>query len=909
MAMIYFVNFSGDPKAQSNDQGVLFEKLVKRIVDNLGYKDIDLRVKISGKEYDIRAIAKLGGRKLIGEAKARRENQTLSVITSFVGSLDHEDLPADTLGLFISISDLTPEARDWLGKTIKRDRIEIIVDQEIFERLAQIGYATTKQVKKWAESKFQMRSGDTHLLVSEQGDFFIQTLARINEARIKAFCVYDSNGNQIEEEALGQNIKKRVEDFQELFFLPHPQSFVTHLDDTPVIIGVDREGAGWFEHKLPAHPDRFIGRKIKIQDFINYIHDVLNNKTNIRVYQVLSLSGVGKSSFLLKIHSETKSIGVAIFQDARNFRGAVDLLSLLQEFVEDGFKKFDVQERVPSDRSGVFENLSKIDSELTNQNIVGVLFVDQFESLFLKPELYIDFMDLVLEIIHRCKNIVVCLARKNDQPTTFDDRDRINLSRLIQISKSVELTDFSSDEALELISHLDEEIKQRLKPKLRDLILEFSATGFPWLVKRTGAHIRDMIIKHKMSQIELIQNGVRKDELIKEDLAELDIVDREFLKEIAHYLPATIDDLSQIEKFRGQLLPNKLRLFQDQRLIRLIGRTYDTYNDVFKHYLKYGEIPRLNKYTFRTSPTTSIALLRMILSNRMRTTEEIKNTSSLDPGTVRNSLRELRMLELIDYERGQLKIYEEAINSFERGELDLYIKERVWRSNGLVKDIVNRITPERELELKELVGIMKQIMPLLELSKKTWETYARTLVSWLRYVGLTNPGAITADGRAIGVTRRGRRSDYFLPSSYVRQIISLMESFGEREIIPASELQRIRWVKSDCIQIGLIEEDKEKNAHLTLSGNEFILNQLSRPRFFRDFLLDLDYVNKYLTHIENQQRSHLESLKHTLGDTGFTEETWIWRSKILANWLEFADIIQRKAGKIIVNKQRRLFES
>ena len=116
---------------------------------------------------------------------------------------------------------------------------------------------------------------------------------------------------------------------KELIFLPSPQSFKTHLDDTPGRIGVDKEGVGWFEYKLPAHPERFIGRKTQIKDFNDYVNDVIAKKTNIRVYQVLSPSGVGKSSFLLKIHNETKPIGVAVFQDARNFRGAIDLLNLL----------------------------------------------------------------------------------------------------------------------------------------------------------------------------------------------------------------------------------------------------------------------------------------------------------------------------------------------------------------------------------------------------------------------------------------------------------------------------------------------------------------------------------------------------------------------------------------------------
>lgn len=214
------------------------------------------------------------------------------------------------------------------------------------------------------------------------------------------------------------------------------------------------------------------------------------------------------------------------------------------------------------------------------------------------------------------------------------------------------------------------------------------------------------------------------------------------------------------------------------------------------------------------------------------------------------------------------------------------------------------------MELEELIRLMKESLPLLELSENTWCTYARTLVSWLRYVGLSHPSAITAEGRAIGVTRRGRQSEYFLPSSYVNKIISLLEKFGEQEIIPVSELEEIRWAKSDCIQLGLIEEDEDNNTvQLTLTGDEFISNQLSRSRIFRDFLLSLDYIDQYLSQIQDREKNHLEVLKNTLGNTAFTEETWLWRSKILAHWLEFAGIVQRRAGKIILSKQPELFES
>jgi hypothetical protein len=230
-------------------------------------------------------------------------------------------------------------------------------------------------------------------------------------------------------------------------------------------------------------------------------------------------------------------------------------------------------------------------------------------------------------------------------------------------------------------------------------------------------------------------------------------------------------------------------------------------------------------------------------------------------------------------------------------------------NNNLVQDILTRINAEGKVELKELIRVMKESLPLLDLSEDTWEIYARTLVSWLRYVGLTNPNAITSDGRSMGVTKRGRQSEYFLPSSYVNQIISLMNKFGGRETIPLSELHEIRWAKSDCVKLGLIEETEPSVLRVTLTGEEFILNQFSRSRVFRDLLNSLDYMPKYLSEIDATKKSHLDVLKTVLGNTGFTEETWIWRSKILSNWLLFAGLVQREHGKIVRSSQPDFFNT
>ena len=136
-----------------------------------------------------------------------------------------------------------------------------------------------------------------------------------------------------------------------------------------------------------------------------------------------------------------------------------------------------------------------------------------------------------------------------------------------------------------------------------------------------------------------------------------------------------------------------------------------------------------------------------------------------------------------------------------------------------------------------------------------------------------------------------------------------MQKLNNRDVITDSELKPIRWAKTDCIKLSLIEEVNQNNIRLTLTGEEFISNQISRPRVFRNLLLSLSYINEYLKEIEDTKKVHIEVLKKILGDTGYTEETWAWRSKILSNWLIFAGIIQRKAGKVVKTTQTDLFDN
>ncbi len=718
----------------------------------------------------------------------------------------------------------------------------------------------------------------------------------------------DKGGNFISD--IGEKLKLQIDELKELSFLKERGTFASILDIPAGPIGPGPEGASWFEYKLPAPPHFFIGRSKQIDDFLGFIQGVNNGETGIRIYQALSPSGVGKSSFLLKLQDTLQLKSCMVFEDARNFRSTVDLLALIQNFLESCKDVIGFPDAIPPDTKSVLEQFANLDLKLKQQGYLGLIFVDQFESLFQKPDLFAYFLDLVIRITHETKNVVFCLARRNDQPTTYDDRVELDLPRLQSLSKSVELKDFSRNEAKELLSHLETELNQPIKTELQKVALEFAASGFPWLCKRVGAHILETIKNKGLTQEELIQNGIKLEDLFEEDLASLEIIDKEFLKEVAKYLPATLDELSL--KFDGKELATKLKLLQDQRLIRLIGRTYDTYNDVFKEYLKTGEVPLSSKFVFRSSPTTTHKTLVAIVEHEYSTVKELsENFSTITHQTMQNVLRELRVLGFIETVRGQLIIDKDAIESYQKGELDTLIRDRVWKRNGLVNRLLNTMATQEKITLEQLIEYLKNGLPILEISDRSWQNYARTFTSWLRFVGLIKPGQIIGENnKALGTTRsKLLDSDTFLPSIYTSEIVVFLNSIKTSKLVERANLSYK--ISLDCLRMGILQTyDDERYYLLTELGQTFRDNDLMRPQIIRDFLLTLPTIQRYLTLVKSstKKQKHQDILRTVLGEMAFTNETWNWRSKVLANWLEFAGLITRKSGFVKISQQSSFFD-
>ena len=422
--MFYFINFDTPTKSENYDKGVLFERLCKDLLDASGYNDIEMRVKANNLEYDIVANNKVTNQKLIGEAKAW-DKKISSEIMAFIAKMMHFWIkePNDW-GIFISISDLTSDVKQQVDDLVDAGyHIRYIVGDSIIDALvSQKNYLSVKQIRDISQNNINLGSGDVYFLVSDRGYYYIQLLIEDGKTLPSYFVCYDMFGNSIEDEDFILRVSSKIELLKELKYYKHGEK--TKYSESEVdnsYLGV-MHGEGWFDYQFPANPDRFIGRTSLINAFNDSVNDVKNGITSTKVIEILSRSGVGKSSISLKLQRLYKEKGFSTaIVDSRNIRSDIDILQIFQMLVKDFNFHCNLNCEVPKEKEQI-NIISKLIDEFNTENgKMSLIFLDQFESVFARPSVYNTLIDIILEFNVKFKSFIFVIARKNDQPTTYDE--------------------------------------------------------------------------------------------------------------------------------------------------------------------------------------------------------------------------------------------------------------------------------------------------------------------------------------------------------------------------------------------------------------------------------------------------------------------------------------------------------
>ncbi len=908
--MYYFIKFDNASKSEAYDKGLLFEKLCRELLDSCGYKDIDMRVKANNLEYDIVAKNKVTSLKLVGEAKAWDKKMSSEILT-FIAKMIHFWIKEpDTWGIFISISDVTSDVKQQVDDLIEAGyHIRYIIGEDIIESLtSQKNYLDISQIKNLAEKQSDMNVGDTYFLVSDRGYYYIQLLIEKGKTLPTYFTCYDVYGSQITDDEFYKILIDKIDVIKELDKYCGIKNITVEKDivKETSFLGV-MHGEGWFDYQFPANPSKFVGRSSLIKSFDSAIKEVILGKTKTRVIEILSRSGVGKSSISLKLQSIYKEKKYpTVIVDSRNVRTDIDILQVFQQLVDEHNNLSGEKIKLPQNKNEIIDLCNSVDIKLQKQNKTAIIILDQFESIFARPVIYNIIIDLILEFNIKLHNFIFVIARKNDQPTTYDESSEIDLNRLKSISKPIVLQDFKTDEAIELIGHISDELGTDLIKPLKEQVLEIS-NGFPWLLKKYCAHIIKLV-KGGAKQKSIAQTGMQLEDLFNEDILALDETIREFFYRLIAYLPATYSELSEV--FQEEDLATKLRVLQnDYRLIRLTGRTYDTYNDILKEYVKTGHVNLTKRYLVRYAPNVVLKLFKNILENGWHSVDDIEKNTNSKHSSIVNMLGELRKLSLLDGTNSKFAINVYANKFYQEDNLVKYLSN-ILLNNSIVKKIVSEVEKTKKLSLEDVKEILIQEMPFIDATGSIWSQYSKIMCKWLATANLVGMKyeAIYPIAHENEIAINLLNDELFFPTTMISQIEKVLMILDvNKKPMTIQNLKKkmkrssLNGHLADAYYLGFVKPISRSEYQITSEGESFLKSSLpERREIIKNKTLGLAHIKRYLELVEKNKKDYLEVFMDMLKE--FNIDKWNdtsikWKHKLVRNWLIYCKVITGKTHK------------
>ncbi|WP_088547543.1 hypothetical protein [Paenibacillus aquistagni] len=456
------------------------------------------------------------------------------------------------------------------------------------------------------------------------------------------------------------------------------------------------------------------------------------------------------------------------------------------------------------------------------------------------------------------------------------------------------------EDSKRLIAKMTEEMGKPIIKQLKEQVLEIS-TGFPWLLKKYCAHIIKLV-KAGHKQTEIYETGMQLEDLFEEELNSLDEVLREFFERLINFLPATYYEIT--ETFDDTDLHYKLTALQGaHRLIRLTGKTYDTYNDVLKEYVKTGKILISKKYIMRLQPQGVLTFLKAVIDNDWRSTDDIiKGNNKYQRGSVYNRINELKRLELIEGSHKSFTVNSSAIKAYQDGALNELLNA-TFKKNALTKIISNSLFIKKTLNIEEVKNILKEEMSFIEASDSTWTNYARIYCAWLKVSGIviSKQDTISLVGRSADINPTSIDGDY-VPTIYITQLERFLLILGSfegavniKEVAKKMGRSSSNGMIAGAEFLNLIQFHSRGVVELNDSGREFcIMTKDNKTEWVKTKILALRYVNEYLERI-NQGVNGITAFELFVKEIGYENEwnetTVKWKHKLLRNWLSYSKLI------------------
>jgi len=724
-------------KDKAQARGKLFEKISAEVLKCHGYEIDEARPNVThaGMEIDIEGRARLADTPLYAECKCYSADVDSPKLQAFYGKYMTRWLKDNKChGLFLAIPAVNSHAKGFYVENCEGNSqitVRLLQEPEVLDAIINGDIVVSPENFELYVSQGYGMPGDRVLVCSDKGFFWMQYVVPRGSGMAKSILFFDSQGHPISDmDTVSYLLDHLPEANQFEIVTPHTESILrSHTQGEQVDDVVEVRGSSaCFEYQFPAAPEFFVGRKNLLDNVDDFAGRVVQKKTSSRGILFEANSGWGKSSLVLATLDRLNQQGH--YTVALDLRAASTSQFLLRavEHILDKFDDFHGQlttRPVLGGFDGAVKALVDIGRCLEPIDKILFIFFDQFENVFHLLDLLTRIATLCLKVADAGTNIVLGFSWKTDLVGLTREFPYRYRDTIIDSCEVFHLPPFSEIETNALLERLAHELHTKLRKDLQFLLSEFSQ-GYPWLLKKLCAHVKNQR-KIGVAQAEMVRGLLNVEQLFLEDIQGLTPEQAEVLKRTAGLAPVSIGDLSE------EINPQVIQSLVDRRLIVKVGNKYDIYWDIFRDYLNTGKLPIEEIYLLRArvySITKALSILQK--SGPTLGIDSFKEKAMLSDGAFLNMARDLRLLQfaMISDNKITLQLPDSPDEKALLANIRNHLRDRLPR-NRCVHHVLKVLRDREDVTIAELATILQEEFPYISAVRKTWETYARVLATWL----------------------------------------------------------------------------------------------------------------------------------------------------------------------------------
>ena len=493
------------------------------------------------------------------------------------------------------------------------------------------------------------------------------------------------------------------------------------------------------------------------EKFWEFVQNVIEGKTDTRIFCFFGRSGLGKSSLVLKLtkdcfqKNQYKETCYLYHVDVRSasFKSTFFVVSAIQKAIQkaidDGFIELPGHRiSIESTEKPLFKNnsIELAIEKLRLNNRVIVIFFDQFEYLFTREQLscIYEFFEKIAHEVHSLKENIILGFCWRIGIIVPDTHKAYHLwHSLADKRRDVEVKEFIPEEAEALLKQFEHhlrELGQPLEGRLKRWLLDH-CPGFPWLLRKLCGDIYKQILSQSdiPDQVDIKQVDIRR--LFEKDL-EMYVPTGKHeacLKYIAARSLVGMNEL--VEKFGVDVLQS----LEEPRLVIRTGMNYTICWDIFREYVLEGKVPTI-PLSYRPRNKVTVVLEVFKIFKQERKTEisfsELLRLSKKKKDILENIIYDLANFFQFTYKHKKITAQDELLNLDDQQLADYLAKQ--LESHVVVIEVYAQIKPGQITTLwglQELVGQAYRIQGKTKKDdKRIKKDYTSRILPWLCFSGL-----------------------------------------------------------------------------------------------------------------------------------------------------------------------------